>query len=171
MVIVEVGGTVGDIEGQAYLEAIRQMRREVGRTNVLYIHVTLLPYIASTGELKTKPTQQSVRELRSAGIQPDVIVCRSDAEISNDVKEKIALFCDVDSEAVIPMPTAETIYEVPLMLQAAGLGAYIDEHLGMRGHEPDLSRLARNRSSGSRIPGTRCRSRSSANMWSSTTPI
>ncbi len=139
VVIVEVGGTVGDIEGQAFLEAIRQMRREVGRTNVLYIHVTLLPVIGSTGELKTKPTQQSVRELRSMGIQPDVIVCRSDAEIPVDVKEKIALFCDVDPEAVIPMPTAETIYEVPLMLHESGLDRYIDTHLSLNGHEPDLT--------------------------------
>jgi CTP synthase len=139
VVIVEVGGTVGDIEGQAYLEAIRQMRREVGRSNVLYIHLTLLPYIASTGELKTKPTQQSVRELRSAGIQPDVIVCRADAEISNEVKEKIALFCDVDPEAVIPMQTAQSIYDVPLMLHAAGLDRYIDEHFSLNGREPDLS--------------------------------
>ncbi|MGD9712146.1 MAG: CTP synthase [Thermomicrobiales bacterium] len=139
VVIVEVGGTVGDIEGQAYLEAIRQMRREVGRSNVMYIHVTLLPLIGSTGELKTKPTQQSVRELRSVGIQPDVIVCRSDADIPDDVKEKIALFCDVDPEAVIPMPTAETIYEVPLMLHESRLDQYIDDHLSLEGHEPDLS--------------------------------
>ncbi len=139
VVIVEVGGTVGDIEGQAYLEAIRQMRREVGRSNVMYIHVTLLPLIGSTGELKTKPTQQSVRELRSVGIQPDVIVCRSDAEIPDEVKEKIALFCDVDPEAVIPMPTAETIYEVPLMLHASRLDQYIDDHLSLNGHEPDLA--------------------------------
>lgn len=139
VVIVEVGGTVGDIEGQAYLEAIRQMRREVGRSNVLYIHVTLLPLIASTGELKTKPTQQSVRELRSVGIQPDVIVCRSDADIPDDVKEKIALFCDVAPEAVIPMPTAETIYQVPLMLHESRLDHFIDEHLSLGGHEPDLS--------------------------------
>jgi len=139
VVIVEVGGTVGDIEGQAYLEAIRQMRREIGRSNVMYIHVTLLPLIGSTGELKTKPTQQSVRELRSVGIQPDVIVCRSDAGIPDEVKEKIALFCDVDPEAVIPMPTAETIYEVPLMLHESRLDQYIDDHLSLHGHEPDLS--------------------------------
>jgi CTP synthase len=138
VVIVEVGGTVGDIEGQAFLEAIRQMRREEGRRNVLFIHVTLLPVIGSTGELKTKPTQQSVRELRSMGIQPDVIVCRSDREISDEVKEKIALFCDVDPEAVIPMPTAATIYEVPLILEQSGLDAYIDDHLKLGGHDPDL---------------------------------
>ena len=138
VVIVEVGGTVGDIEGQAFIEAIRQMRREVGRANVLYIHVTLLPEIGSTGEMKTKPTQQSVRELRSMGIQPDVIVCRADRAIPDEVKEKIALFCDVELEAVIPMPTAETIYEVPLMLEASGLGGYIARHFGLTQHEPDL---------------------------------
>jgi CTP synthase len=138
IVIVEVGGTVGDIEGQAFLEAIRQMRREVGRGNVLYIHVTLLPKIGSTGELKTKPTQQSVRELRSMGIQPDVIVCRADCEIPDEVKEKIALFCDVDPEAVIPMPTAETIYEVPLMLEASGLGEYIARQFDLGERAPDL---------------------------------
>jgi CTP synthase len=139
VVIIEVGGTVGDIEGQAYLEAIRQIRREVGRNNVLFIHVTLLPSLGATGELKTKPTQQSVRELRSAGIQPDIIVCRSDSEIPDDVKEKIALFCDVDRNAVIPMPTASTIYEVPLLLQESGVDVLIAERLGLRSHEPELS--------------------------------
>src|SRR4051812_45170192 len=138
IVIVEVGGTVGDIEGQAYLEAIRQMRREVGRGSMLFIHVTLLPEIGPTGELKTKPTQQSVRELRSAGIQPDVIVCRADREIPNDVKEKIALFCDVDLEAVIGMPTADSIYEVPLMLEESGMGEYIARYLGIDSRTPDL---------------------------------
>ena len=138
VVIIEVGGTVGDIEGQAYLEAIRQMRREVGRNNVLFIHVTLLPALGATGELKTKPTQQSVRELRSAGIQPDVIVCRSDNDIPDDVKEKVALFCDVDRDAVIPMPTAETIYEVPLLLHESGVDSLIDKRLGLESHEPEL---------------------------------
>jgi CTP synthase len=137
VVIVEVGGTVGDIEGQAFIEAIRQLRREVGRQNALYIHVTLVPEIGG-GELKTKPTQQSVRELRSLGIQPDVIVARAERPIPDDVKEKIALFCDVDREAVISMPTADTIYEVPLMLEEAGLGAYIAQEFGIRG-EPDLA--------------------------------
>src|SRR5215212_6046207 len=131
VVIVEVGGTVGDIEGQAFIEAIRQMRREVGRQNALYIHVTLLPEIGSTGEMKTKPTQQSVRELRSMGIQPDVILCRADCEIPSDAKEKIALFCDVDPEAVVAMQTAQTIYEVPLMLEDSGIGDYIAEQLGI----------------------------------------
>ena len=105
VVIVEVGGTVGDIEGQPFLEAIRQMRNEEARDDLLAIHVTLLPYIGSTGEIKTKPTQHSVRELRSAGIQPDVIVCRSDFAVSQDIKDKIALFCDVEKRAVIPLRT------------------------------------------------------------------
>ncbi|HEV2527453.1 MAG TPA: CTP synthase [Thermomicrobiales bacterium] len=133
VVIVEVGGTVGDIEGQAFLEGIRQMRREVGRRNVLYIHVTLLPEV-SGGELKTKPTQQSVRELRAVGIQPDVIIARADRDIPQDLKEKIALFCDVDPEAVIPMPTAATIYEVPLIQEASGLGSYIARHFELQEH-------------------------------------
>ena len=113
VVIVEVGGTVGDIESLPFLEAIRQMRKDVGRSNVLYVHVTLLPALAATGELKTKPTQHSVKELRGIGIQPDVIVLRSDHEVPDEIREKIALFTDVATEAVIPAPTAETIYEVP----------------------------------------------------------
>jgi CTP synthase len=137
VVIVEVGGTVGDIEGQAFIEAIRQLRREVGRENALYIHVTLVPEL-SGGELKTKPTQQSVRELRSLGIQPDIIVARADRPIPDDVKEKIALFCDVDREAVISMPTASSIYEVPLILEESGLGDYIARELGLC-REPDLA--------------------------------
>jgi CTP synthase len=137
VVICEVGGTVGDIEGQAFLEAIRQLRREVGRANVLNIHVTLLPQLGATGELKTKPTQQSVRELRSVGLQPDVIVCRAETEIPEDIREKIALFCDVDSDAVIGMTTAETIYEVPLMLEEAGLGRLVAKQFGLN-DEPDL---------------------------------
>jgi len=136
VVIVEVGGTIGDIEGQAFIEAIRQLRREVGRQNALYIHVTLVPEIGG-GELKTKPTQQSVRELRSLGIQPEIIVARADRPIPDDVKEKIALFCDVDREAVISMPTADSIYEVPLILEESGLGQYIARELGLP-IEPDL---------------------------------
>jgi CTP synthase len=129
VVIVEVGGTVGDIESLPFLEAIRQMRKDIGRHNVLYIHVALLPYIGSTGELKTKPIQHSVKELRSIGIQPDVIVCRSDYPMAQELKEKIALFCDVSEEAVVPLITAETIYEVPLVLEEAGLGAFLVEEL------------------------------------------
>jgi len=138
VVIVEVGGTVGDIEGLPFLEAIRQMRKDVGRENTLYIHLTLLPYISSTGELKTKPTQHSVRELRSIGIQPDVIVCRSDYPLSKEVKEKIALFCDVELRAVIPLITMGSIYEVPLVLEETGLGDFIVERLGLPTREPDL---------------------------------
>ncbi len=131
VVIVEVGGTVGDIESLPFLEAIRQMRKDVGRSNVLYVHVTLLPALAATGELKTKPTQHSVKELRGIGIQPDVIVLRSDHPVSDDVREKIALFTDVPSEAVIPAVTADTIYEVPLQFEAAGLGDLVVRELGL----------------------------------------
>ena len=137
VVIVEVGGTVGDIEGQAFIEAIRQLRREVGRENALYIHVTLVPEIGG-GELKTKPTQQSVRELRSLGIQPDIIIARAERPIPDEVKEKIALFCDVDRDAVISMPTADSIYEVPLILEESGLGAYLARELGLP-READLT--------------------------------
>jgi len=138
VLIVEVGGTVGDIESLPFLEAIRQMRKDVGRDNVLYIHVTLLPYIGSTGELKTKPIQHSVKELRSIGIQPDVIVCRSDYPVTADLKEKIALFTDVDEDAVIPLETARTIYEVPLVLEEVGLGDFITNSLHMQAPAPRL---------------------------------
>ena len=131
VVIVEVGGTVGDIESLPFLEAIRQMRKDVGRANVLYVHVTLLPALAATGELKTKPTQHSVKELRGIGIQPDVIVLRSDHPVSDEIRDKIALFTDVASEAVIPAETADTIYEVPLMFEEAGLGRLIVRDLGL----------------------------------------
>jgi len=138
VVIVEVGGTVGDIEGLPFLEAIRQMRKEVGRDNVLYIHVTFLPYITATDEIKTKPTQHSVNELRRIGIQPDVILCRSDKEISEEIKDKISLFCDVDKEAVIPLVTSETIYDVPLLLEEAGLGDFIVNRLKLEAAECNL---------------------------------
>ena len=136
--LVEVGGTVGDIEGQPFLEAIRQMRNEEGRDNVLYIHVTFLPHIGATRELKTKPTQHSVNELRRIGIQPDVVLCRSDFPVSDSIREKISLFCDVDVEAVVALETSDTIYEVPLVLERAGLGAFICNRLGLPAHEPDL---------------------------------
>ena len=141
VVIVEVGGTVGDIESLPFLEAIRQMRKDVGRSNVLYVHVTLLPALAATGELKTKPTQHSVKELRGIGIQPDVIVLRSDHPVSDEVREKIALFTDVPSEAVIPAVTADTIYEVPLQFEAAGLGDLVVRDLGLAetATAPDLA--------------------------------
>ena len=138
VVIVEVGGTVGDIEGQPFLEAIRQMRNEEGRDNVLYFHVTFLPHIATTNELKTKPTQHSVNELRRIGIQPDVILCRSDYEIAESTRDKISLFCDVDKQAVIPLVTADTIYEVPLMLEEAGLSDLIVDRLGLDATDADL---------------------------------
>ncbi len=138
VVIVEVGGTVGDIEGLPFLEAIRQMRKDAGRDNVLYVHLTLLPYIASTGELKTKPTQHSVMELRRVGIHPDVIVCRSDHPISESIRDKIALFCDVEPEAVIPLVTAPSIYQVPLLLEDLGLGRYIAQRLGLSQHDAQL---------------------------------
>src|SRR5574338_1072751 len=141
VVIVEVGGTVGDIESLPFLEAIRQLRKDVGRQNVLYIHVTLLPALAATGELKTKPTQHSVKELRGIGIQPDVIVLRSDHEVPQEIREKIALFTDVDVEAVIPAPTAETIYEVPLLFEESGLGRLLVRELALGDEEaePDLA--------------------------------
>src|SRR6516165_3955297 len=132
VVIVEVGGTVGDIEGEPFLEAIRQMRKDVGRHAVLYIHVTLLPYLGATRELKTKPTQHSVKELLRVGIQPDVILCRSDYPVSEDLREKIALFCNIEERAVVPLLTTDTIYEVPLILEEAGLGTYLVEELGLQ---------------------------------------
>jgi CTP synthase len=139
VVLVEVGGTVGDIEGQPFLEAIREMRREVGRENVLYVHVTLLPYLASTQELKTKPTQHSVNELRRMGIQPDVIICRSDQPVPESIRDKISLFCDVEREAVIPLPTISTVYEVPLFLDGTGLGQLIVDKLSLNAKPPDLT--------------------------------
>jgi len=139
VVLIEVGGTVGDIEGQPFLEAIRQMRNDVGRDNVLYIHVTFLPYLTSTQELKTKPTQHSVNELRRIGIQPDIIICRSDHPVSEGINDKISLFCDVERQAVISLPTVDTIYEVPLVLEEAGLGRLIVEKLSLEARTADLS--------------------------------
>jgi len=138
VVIVEVGGTVGDIEGQPFLEAMRQLRMDVGRKHAMFVHVTYLPYIGATGELKTKPTQHSVRELRSIGIQPNVIIARSDYPVSQDLCDKIALFCDVDKEAVIPMVTARNLYEVPLMIEDSGLTDYIIKKLKLKAGEADL---------------------------------
>ena len=138
VIVVEVGGTVGDIEGLPFLEAIRQMRNEVGRDNVFYVHLTFLPYISSTGELKTKPTQHSVRELRSIGIQPDAIVCRSDHPVSDDIRDKISVHCDVLPRGVITLPTVPTIYEVPLILEDEGLSDLILETMGIRTAERDM---------------------------------
>ena len=138
VIVVEVGGTVGDIEGLPFLEAIRQMRREIGKDNVFYIHVTYLPYISATKELKTKPTQHSVRELRSIGILPDVIICRSDYEVDEDIKTKISVHCDVPVEAVITLPTVSSVYEVPLILQEEGLGDLIKDTLDIQFQQQDL---------------------------------
>ena len=139
VILIEVGGTVGDIEGLPFLEAIRQMRKDAGRDNVLYIHVTLLPYLNSTQELKTKPTQHSVNELRRIGIQPDIIICRSDYPIADNLRDKISLFCDVDKEAVIPLVTVSTVYEVPLVLEEAGMGNLIAQKLSLQVKGEDLS--------------------------------
>jgi CTP synthase len=131
IVIVEVGGTVGDIESLPFLDALRQMRTDVGRENSMYIHVTWLPHIGATDELKTKPTQHSVRELRSIGISPDMIIARSDHPIDGELRDKIALFCDVEREAVVPMVTAPILYEVPLLLEKANVGDYLLKRLGL----------------------------------------
>ena len=135
VLLVEIGGTVGDIEGLPFLEAIRQMRQDVGRENSVYIHLTLVPFIGSAGELKTKPTQHSVRDLRSIGIQPDVLLCRTDRPLDQDMKRKIALFCDVDEEAVITARDVSSIYEVPLNLAGEGL----DRILLSRLHLPETA--------------------------------
>ncbi len=140
IVLVEIGGTVGDIESLPFLEAIRQMRTDLGRENSLYIHVTWLPYIGATSELKTKPTQHSVRELRSIGISPDIIVPRSDYPLEDGICEKIALFCDVERKAIFPMVTTPILYEVPLILEKMGAGDYVLNRLGLKARQkPDWS--------------------------------
>ena len=139
VVITEIGGTVGDIESTPFLEAIRQVSNDVGRENVMYIHVTLLPFISGSNELKTKPTQHSVKELLSIGIQPNVLVLRSDCEIPKDMMEKVASFCNVRKEDVIPNLTASSLYAVPLMLEGAGLAHSACHHLGLEDREPDLT--------------------------------
>ena len=139
VIIVEVGGTAGDIEGLPFLEALRQLRTELKRSDALYVHVTFLPHIGATEELKTKPTQHSVRELRGIGIQPNVIIARTDYPVNADIVNKIALFCDVDEKAVIPLQTADDIYAVPLMIEATGLGDYILKRLKIKASRPDLN--------------------------------
>ena len=148
IVLVEIGGTVGDIESQPFLEAIRQFRQDVGRENTLYVHLTLVPFIGTAGELKTKPTQHSVRDLRAIGIQPDILLCRTDRMLEADLKRKIALFCDVDEEAVITARDVENIYQVPLVLAAEGLDRIVlkhlhlsDEHRNMSGWEDLVRRI------------------------------
>ena len=133
IVLVEVGGTVGDIESLPFLEALRQMRSDVGRENTMYVHVTWLPHIGATDELKTKPTQHSVRELRGIGISPDAIIARSDYAVGEELRGKIALFCDVETRAVIPLKTTSILYEVPLSLEREGLGDYVVSRLGLEG--------------------------------------
>lgn len=138
IVITEIGGTVGDIESEPFLEAIRQVYREVNRENVLYIHVTLIPYLAKSGEMKTKPTQHSVKQLLSIGIQPDMIVCRTEQEISNDAKEKLALFCNVDKDCIIQNIDCDSLYEVPLLLEKENLAKIVCRKLEITDKEPDL---------------------------------
>src|SRR6059036_1555669 len=142
VVISEIGGTVGDIESLPFLEAIRQFRREAGAENVLYLHVTLVPFIEAAGELKTKPTQHSVNELRRIGIHPDVIVCRSHEELSRDIRDKIALFADVDPGAVIASPDVPDVYLIPQVLQAEGLDRLVCEKLGLPAGDADLGEWA-----------------------------
>ncbi len=139
VVITEIGGTVGDIESLPFLEAIRQVKKEVGRNGSLYLHVTLLPYISAAGELKTKPTQHSVKELRGIGITPDIIVCRTEHDISPDMRDKLALFCDIDSNAVIQNKTVDSIYEVPLMLQEQNLDRIVLEKLNLDAGDADMT--------------------------------
>jgi CTP synthase len=139
IVLVEVGGTVGDIESQPFLEALRQLRNEVGRENVFFVHVTWMPYIQATGELKTKPTQHSVAALRSIGISPNMIIARSDYPFEDGTCDKIALFCDVEKRAVVPLVTTDVLYEVPLLLEKAGVGEYLAERLGIKSRRrPDM---------------------------------
>lgn len=140
VVIIEIGGTVGDIESLPFLEAIRQFRTEVGRKNVIYMHVTLVPWIPSAGEMKTKPTQHSVKELRSIGIQPDILVCRCDRPLQPGIKEKMSQFCDVAVNCVIPAPDAKSIYEVPLIMEREGLAQQVLELLHLEERQPNLSR-------------------------------
>jgi CTP synthase len=144
LVLVEVGGTAGDIESLPFLEAIRQLRSDLGRENTFYVHVTWLPYIGATGELKTKPTQHSVRELRSIGISPDMIVARSDYPVDQSMIEKIALFCDVEKRAVVPMLTTPILYEIPLLLEEAKVGDYVLHRLGLEARtKPEWSQWQR----------------------------
>lgn len=139
VVITEIGGTVGDIEGLPFLEAIRQLRKDLGRENILYIHVTLIPYLKRAGELKTKPTQHSVKELRSIGISPDILICRTEEPLTRDMKEKIALFCDLEPEEVIENLDTKTIYDIPQMLESQGITDLVLKHLGINAPPCDLS--------------------------------
>ena len=139
VVVVEVGGTVGDIESLPFLEAIRQFRHDVGRENTVFVHLTLVPYIAAAGEVKTKPTQHSVRDLMEIGIHPDVLICRTERPLSEDVKRKIGLFCNVEFDAVIESPDVSTIYEIPLVFRQQGFDALVCRRLGLDTPEPNLT--------------------------------
>ena len=139
VVIVEIGGTVGDIESLPFLEAIRQFRPETGRDNSIFVHLTLVPWIAAAQELKTKPTQHSVKELRAIGIQPDILMCRSERELPNDVKEKIALFCDVDPQAVITAKDVDSVYECPLVFAEQGLDEIVLRLLAIDAPQREMS--------------------------------
>src|SRR5215216_3661687 len=139
VVIVEIGGTVGDIESQPFLEAIRQFRHDVGRENAIFVHLTLVPFIAAAGEVKTKPTQHSVRELMEIGIQPDILICRTERALSEDVKRKIALFCNVEFGAVIESRDVPTIYEIPPAFADQGLDEKVMSRLNLAGRQPDLA--------------------------------
>ena len=141
-IICEIGGTVGDIESLPFIEAIRQMRNELSREQTAFIHVTLVPYIAAAGELKTKPTQHSVRELTAMGVQPDLLLCRCEKPLPESDRAKIALFCNVRQQAVIPALDASSIYAVPLQYHAEGLDAEVLRHFGLTSPLPDLSRWA-----------------------------
>src|SRR3954447_4115334 len=143
VILVEVGGTVGDIESLPFLEAIRQMRYDAGAANTCYVHLTLLPYIAAAGEVKTKPTQHSVMKLREIGIQPDILICRTDREIEQSMKDKIAMFCNVDPGAVFTSPDVKTIYSLPLELHRQGLDERLSEVLNIWSRAPKLERWER----------------------------
>ena len=169
VVIVEIGGTVGDIESLPFLEAIRQFRQDAGRGNAINVHVTLVPYINASDELKTKPTQHSVKELLSIGIQPDVLVCRVDRPLPEEMRRKIALFCNVEESAVIPARTVATIYEVPLRLAAEGLDEILLELLNLPGGQRDLSKW-QTVVDRIRNPGGASASASSASTSTSATP-
>ncbi len=169
VIITEIGGTVGDIESLPFLEAARQVRHDLGRDNVFFLHVSLLPYIGPSGELKTKPTQHSVAALRSIGIQPDAIVLRADRDVPESIKRKIALFCDVDTEGVVTAKDAPSIYDIPRVLHAEGLDAYAVQRLGLPFRDVDWSGWDELLNA-STSPRTGSRSRSSASTSTCRTP-
>ncbi len=162
VVIVEIGGTVGDIESLPFLEAVRQFRQDVGRENAIFVHLALVPYIATAHELKTKPMQHSVRELRAIGIHPHILLCRTDRFLSPDIKAKLALYCDVPEEAVITAKDVESIYEVPLVLSGEGLDDIVLKSLGLRSTRARHERVGDARRPGEEPEGRGERSRSSA---------